>query len=58
MLVYYCVPRPRETRWAGTQNILERSEIHTKFWSGNLKRTYDFEEPGVVGRILNLTLRI
>jgi hypothetical protein len=55
----YCSPNivqvfiSRRMRWAGdVACMIERGEVHTEFWWGNLRERNHLEDPGVDGRII------
>jgi hypothetical protein len=39
-------------RWAGHAARMERREVHTKFWWGNLREGDHLENPGLDGRMI------
>ena len=39
-------------RWAGHEARMEREEVRTEFWWGNLRKEDHFKDPGVDGRII------
>jgi len=40
-------------RWVGHVARMERGEVHTMFWWGNLRERDYFEDPGINGRIIS-----
>jgi len=46
------VIKSRRMRWAGHVARMEREEVYTGFWWGNLKERDHLEDQGVDGRII------
>jgi hypothetical protein len=46
------VIRLRRKKWGGMQQACERSDVHTKFWSKNLKGRDHLGDLGVSGKII------
>jgi hypothetical protein len=44
--------KSRRMRWSDLVAHMERREIHTQFWSENLKRKDHLEDLGLDGRII------
>ena len=46
------VIKPRRMRWAGHAAYVEREEVHTGFWWGNLSEEGQMEDLHTDGRII------
>ena len=59
----YCSPnivrvlKSRRMRWAGHVAGMERVEVYTRFWWGNMRERDHLEDPGVGGRIIFLVFQ-
>jgi hypothetical protein len=51
-LIFYRVMKSRRMRWAGYVTRMRQLEMNAQSWSGNLKGSDHFEDPGVDGRVM------
>ena len=49
--------KSRRMRWAGHVALMERKEVYTGFWRGNLRERTHLGDPGIDRVILRLIFR-
>jgi hypothetical protein len=48
--------KSRKMRWAGHVVRMERREIRTRYWLGNLKKGNHYEDQGIDGKIADIKM--